>query len=85
VLGVPGDEDAPKQLVINVRDVDVPAGAYILALRDSETPGEYTVVPIPSSPGFPRGTRRAPVYPATESTRMQAREALRQFQKALGP
>lgn len=85
VLGLPPEADAPKNLRIKVRGVEeVSAGSFIMALRETENPGEFAVVPLPRSPGFASGGRQAPVYPATESTRLQAREALRQFQKALG-
>jgi hypothetical protein len=71
---------------IRVRDVaDLAAGAYILALRDTDIAGEYAVVAVPGSAGFARGARRTPVYPATESTRVQTREALRQFQRIMQP
>ncbi len=66
-------------------------GAYILALQpnqDARGKQAYEVVAIPRSPGFPPPARdakdrkrveeliRPPIYPATESTRAQVREAL---------
>ncbi len=66
-------------------------GAYILALQqDKEAGGKetYEVIAIPRSAGFPPPARdakdrkrieelmRPPIYPATESTRAQVRQAL---------
>jgi hypothetical protein len=83
VLGA--KENKPKALTIQVRGLQgVASGLYILALRESAM-GEFEVMPLPLSPGFRdilRGNK-PPIYPATKSTELQVREALRQFQRAL--
>jgi len=85
ILGMDGAQREPADMHIAVPELDDEApGSYLLALQESAfKKGEFQLVPTPASPGYSPKGQRPPIYPATESTRLQVLEALRQFHRQL--
>jgi hypothetical protein len=85
ILGLDGAERESAELHIDVPELaDESPGSYLLALQENTfKKGEFQLVPTPTSPGYSAKGQRPPIYPATESTRLQVLEALRQFHRQL--
>jgi hypothetical protein len=86
MLGIPANQSEPKNLKVTVTNFGEARGwrgpgKYILPLQKADVVGDkLELVPLPPSPGFPplkHPERVNPaIYPVTESTREQVREAL---------